>query len=116
MSEARNAVVPPQVADGIGRLLELFKSANAEQKDLIRNALGVTGGIRKRKRQQSNSDAKQFVSRFGEAIHKEGFKVEPPSGITSRGAAAVRVWHQRREENQGISDAELDGIVESAVL
>ena len=116
MTEARNAPVPPQVGDGIARLLDLFKSANAEQKELIRSALGVSGGIRKKKRQQSNSDAKQFVSRFGEAIHKDDFKVAPPSGISSRGPAAVRVWHQRREENQGISDAELDGLVESAAL
>lgn len=116
MTQTSNAPLPPQAAEGITRLLELFKHANAEQKEMIRSSLGVSGGIKRKARRQSNADARQLVSKFGEAIHGDDFEVAPPSGVSARGAAAVREWYRKREENQGISDAELDAVVEAAKL
>ena len=71
------------INDGVGRLLDLMKAATPEQKDLIRSTLGV-GGIQKKRRKGSNSDARTFSNRFGDAVHVEDFAVCPPSNISGR--------------------------------
>ena len=101
------------VNDGVARLMDLFKVASPEQKQMIRDSLGV-GGVIKKKNRRSTQDARMFVNRFGDVVHQPGFQVAPPSNVVDKGPRAVAGWMARREENMGTSEADLDQIVQSA--
>lgn len=100
--------------DGVARLVGILKQATPEQKDMIRDVIGESGLIKKKRRRGSTQDARMFVTRFGDAVHPEGFEVAPPSNIYDKGPAAVRLWRSRREENMGTSQADIDAMVMAA--
>jgi len=115
-------VSPPKLAptpapvDRLAGLLELMRQATPEQKGLIRDALGVSGIKKKKRRGGTNADAKQFVGRFGECIQGADFQVAPPQAVYEKGPAAVRAWMEKREEGLSITESELDSIVAAAVV
>lgn len=108
-------VTGPSSMEGAARLVELLRQSTPEQKKMIRDAMGVTDpSIKRKKSRGSNADARQFVTRFGECVHGDDFEVLPPQGVYERGPQAVAAWFAKREDNQGITDAELDAIVAAA--
>ena len=110
--------MPREVAldtpEALGRLVSLLQQATPEQRSLIKDALGVREGIKRKRRHGSNADARQFVTRFGECVQPAGFEVTPPQGVYERGPLAVAAWRQRRESGESITDSELDTIVQQA--
>lgn len=88
-------------------LLTLLKSAPAEFKSEIRQALGTGSVITRDEPVQNNADAKRIAFSVGEILHPEGFSPEPSEALVgSLGyATAKRHVSDRFSRNQRVQGA-----------
>lgn len=104
-------------AESVSELQTILASATPEAKAALRDALGVsaTTPIKKKRRRNSNAEARMLVHSIGEVYHKDpDWKPIPSQAIVEKGDAAIAAWFEKWENGQQLSERELHEIEELA--
>jgi hypothetical protein len=83
---------PAPESAAVQDLVKLLQKADPETQKAMRDALGVGGAIQKKRKTQSNADAKRIAYSVGEVQHPEGFEPKPSEATVQEGPEAVAAW------------------------